>query len=790
MKLSWLFQWMFLVMAFEVNSQELYQTIRGKVLDKSSELPLIGATILLANSNPINGSVTDLNGNFRFSNIPIGRKEIIVSFLGYETARLNNIDVNSKKEIVLTIKLEEKAFIGNEFVVSSEADKRQANNKMATVSARTFSVDESKRYAGSLNDVSRMAQNYAGVQSADDARNDLVIRGNSSIGVLYRLEGVDIPNPNHFSFFGSTGGPVSILNNNLLSNSDFYTGAFPAEFGNAIAGVFDLKLRNGNNEKNEFMGQFGINGFEAMAEGPIKKKQSSFLVNLRYNNLDFYKKLGVNLGTQAVPTYFDGTFRLHFTHKKGYTALFGLGGSSYVEFLDSERNEDESFFNNDASDLLYSTTLAATGLIHTRLIKNGYVKFTLSYNYSKNNVSVDTINPGSVETFSTYKNNSVQGKYSAYLVYNKKLCKRHLLKAGVMADQLFFNLDEKFYDNQLNTFLFRQKFDGTTQLLQPFAQWKFKLSENFDLNAGIHSLLYLFNYTSTIEPRIGLQYKLKNTDLLSLGYGLHGQVAPSSIYFKRVNRLSGSYPNPNKNLTPYKSHQLVLSYDHFVNTKVRTKAELYYQKLVDVPVGFRSSSYSLLNQGADFGFGFPDTLTNAGFGMNYGLEFTLEQFLNRGFYYLVTTSLFESKYQPSDGNWYNTVFNTNYSVNVLTGKEFEVFKNKSSKRRHLINFNGRFVANGGQRYTPILKNESLQKGEIVTDQSKVYHNKYKDYIRLDFKIGWKFDGHKVSQEVSFDIQNVTNRKNIFNQEFDIKTGETNTRYQLGRLPVVLYRIYF
>lgn len=143
---------------------------------------------------------------------------------------------------------------------------------MATVSARSFTVEETSRYAGSLNDPSRMAANYAGVSSTSDARNDIIIRGNSPLGVLWRLNGMEIPNPNHFGSLGTTGGPVSILNNNLLDKSDFLTGAFPAEYGNALAGVFDLQMRSGNNEKTEFLGQVGFNGFELGAEGPIGKK--------------------------------------------------------------------------------------------------------------------------------------------------------------------------------------------------------------------------------------------------------------------------------------------------------------------------------------------------------------------------------------------------------------------------------------------------------------------------------------------------------------------------------------
>ena len=256
------------------------QTIRGTVVDKYNKLPLPGANVILLDSNPLLGVATGPDGKFRLENVPVGRVSIAVKYIGYSDVVIRNRELISGKELVLDIEMEEKVIQSEEVVVV--ADKTKPINKLAAVSARGFTIEESQRYAGSMNDVARMASNYAGVISADDARNDIIIRGNSPTGLLWRLEGVDIPSPNHYSTFGATGGPVSMLNNNVLANSDFITGAFPAEYGNALSGVFDLKMRNGNNEKHEFLGQIGFNGFELGAEGPISKKNgSSYLISRR-----------------------------------------------------------------------------------------------------------------------------------------------------------------------------------------------------------------------------------------------------------------------------------------------------------------------------------------------------------------------------------------------------------------------------------------------------------------------------------------------------------------------------
>ncbi|HIO73636.1 MAG TPA: carboxypeptidase-like regulatory domain-containing protein, partial [Flavobacteriales bacterium] len=239
---------------------QITQTIRGTIIDAQSLSPLPGANIVLLGTSPPVGSSSNEFGEFRIEDVPIGRRGVQVTFLGYNPLSIPNILVTSAKEVVLTISLEEKVFMREEIVIEAKIDKSKPLNQMATVSARTFSVEETSRYAGSFRDPARLATNFAGVSGSSDQRNDIIIRGNSPIGVLWRFDGLDIPNPNHFTVQGTNGGPISILNNNLLTNSGFYTGAFPAEYGNAIAGVFDLKMRNGNNEKHEFIGQFGMNG--------------------------------------------------------------------------------------------------------------------------------------------------------------------------------------------------------------------------------------------------------------------------------------------------------------------------------------------------------------------------------------------------------------------------------------------------------------------------------------------------------------------------------------------------
>jgi len=224
-------------------AQTLTQTIRGTINDIDSEVQLYGATVVVLNTGPLIGSSTDFDGNFRLDKVPVGRHDIKISMLGYEEQIIQNVQVGSGKEIVLHIKLRESMLnMKTVEITDQKSNKSEANNELATVSARQFSVEETKRYAGALNDPGRMALSFAGVAAANDMSNEIVIRGNSPRGLLWRMEGIEIPNPNHFSNQGSAGGAISMLSNNMMANSDFFTGAFPADYGNAASGVFDIRL--------------------------------------------------------------------------------------------------------------------------------------------------------------------------------------------------------------------------------------------------------------------------------------------------------------------------------------------------------------------------------------------------------------------------------------------------------------------------------------------------------------------------------------------------------------------
>lgn len=783
-----------------IKGQPITSTIRGKVIDKITNVPLAGANVVIPGTEPLKGTVTDQDGNFRLDNIPIGRTTIKVTYIGYHDVVLSNLNVNSARELILTIEMEESIVQNTTVVITGEKDKTIPANKMSTVSARSFTVEESQRYAGARNDVARMVSSFAGVTGTSDARNDIIIRGNSPTGLLWRLEGVDIPNPNHFAAFGTTGGPVSMLKSSTLKNSDFLTAAFPAEYGNALSGVFDLRMINGNDEKHEFTGNVAFNGIGIDAEGPIsRKKDISYLFNFRISTLGFFSRFNIEFGTgMAVPKFQDLTFKVNMPKTKfGSFSIFALGGRSYIAFINSTKdsnNRKTDFYSSDDRDITNRSDVGIIGITHRYIIsKTAYTSFAIAATYHHYETKIDSIIKTSSLTTSYKLDNFYETKLFSSFYINKKLSKKNNIKAGIIFTTLFYNLLDSTLRPGLKDFEREIDYHDYTFLLQPYAEWQFRISDNITLNSGLHFMYFIYNQSKSTEPRIGLKWEFAKRHSVGLGYGLHSQTVPINVFFTQEQAPGGNYYLTNDHLDLLKSQHFVFSYDWSIRDFMRLKAEVYYQKLFNIPVNSQLNDYfSILNLGANFDEQSPDFLSNTGTGENYGVEITLERFLHKGLYYLFTSSLYNSTYTGSDGITRNTAFNGGYNLNLLLGKEFHLpHKNKAVvKREKTLYFDFKTNLSGGQRYTPVNEQESILRQMVIYDNNQAYSQQFPYYSRTDLKIGFKMNGKRMTVEWGIEITNLFNRKNVYSQGFDVKTGQPYYIYQLGRLFIPQYTTTF
>jgi hypothetical protein len=778
------------------------QTVRGKMLDAQAKSPLIGASIFIKDSLPIIGTVTDVDGNFVLTNVPVGRQSFVCQYLGYKSRVISNIVVTSGKEVILEISLEESVESLNEFVVNGNSNKDKPNNDLAKVSARTFSMEEVNRYSGGRNDVSRLAASFAGVSAPNDSRNDIVVRGNSPTGLLWRVEGLPMASTNHFSTLGTTGGPVSALNTNLLKTSDFLTAAFPAEYGNANGAVFDIEMRNGNDQKAEYTLQLSaFSGLEFLTEGPInKEKGTSYLASYRYGIASL-----AATGTSAIPYYQDLSFNINLGKTPlGRLSLFGLLGKSSIDFFGQDIEETD-IFGDPNRDAYISSQLGLVGIkLNTLFSANTYLKTSIGVSTNRSEYEQDNLIKDSTGQFlRLYRAAEVQDfetRYTLNSVLTNKFSARFSLKSGTVLEVFDVDAISKDRDNRLeipdnNTdgtpdyFITTRNTQEQFLLSQYFSQGEYKFTDNLSLTFGVHAQHLTYTSDYSIEPRTALSWQFKPKQRISFGYGLHSQMVPLPIMLYREQNNNGEFIATNDNLEFSKSHHFVIGHDLNLGTNWRVKTEVYYQSLFNIPVENTPSSYSLVNEGADFTFNENGSLVNEGTATNYGLELTIEKFFSKGFYMLATGSIYESLYKGSDNIERSTAFNNQLVGNVLLGKEWKIGKTK----KNALTIDTKLTTSQGNPYTPINLNGTIENaGREVLFSDQANSLRYESYLRWDVKFGIQLNSKKkkITHKFYIDLQNVLNRKNEFNQRFNQATGQINRIDQMGFFPDVLYRIQF
>jgi hypothetical protein len=762
-----------------VCAQTITQTVRGTIIDEDGKFPLPGATVVVMGSNPLKGAVTNENGEFRLTNVAVGRISLEIKFIGYEDLIVPNILVNSGKENVLDLKMRE-SFVKMDEIVVTAQKKGEVLNEMAVISSRSFSVEETNRYAGSLQDPSRMVSAFAGVMSNPEGDNDIIVRGNSPRGILWRLEGIEIPNPNHFSDEGSTGGPINAINSELLSNSDFYTGAFAPEYGDALSGVFDMHMRSGNNEKHEYSLGIGVLGTDVLLEGPFAKNYSgSYLINYRYSSLAMLNEAGI-VDFDGVPKYQDIGFKfLMPTKRLGTFSLFGLGGLSSIAV------EEEDNDGNLTGKGNYSARLGVMGLNYTYSFNdNNLMKITLSGSgngskyYWEETDSAEHLLPNS-------KADWVKSSLRSSIMFSTKLNQRNRVIIGLKFTHHFYNMFEYYLDDDLNRWVYSINTKVDADYLQSYISWKWRITDDITAVSGLHGIHFSINNEISIEPRIGLKWQINPKQAVNLGYGIHSKVESIFAYYRIENSAEGESVSPNTGLGMSKASHYVLGYDHKFSKNLNSKIEFYYQKLYNIPVENNDSSvYSIINSDEGYADGI---LVNKGSGYNYGVELTLERYFANQYYFLITSSIYNSKYKTLEDKWRNTKYNGNYAVNFLAGKEFHIGNIQGKK---VLGVNTKIFYNGGLRYVPVKLQESREDGETVYDESKAWNERLNNIFQVNLSVTYRINRHRAGHEFILDIYNVTNARGKTWEYYNKYTDNIDYDRQLNILPNIMYRIHF
>jgi hypothetical protein len=764
-----------LILTTRLFAQQPTQTIRGTIIDAESNMPLKYASIGLENTTI--GTVTDSLGNFTLKNVAVGRYNIIASFLGYEPVVLKEIQVTSAKEVVLNITMKETTSTLGEVVIKAKVNKEQPLNSMATISAKMLSVEEAKRYAGGFDDPARLVSAFAGV-SSNVGNNAIVIRGNSPQSLQWKLEGVEISNPNHFADLAAFGGGgLTALSTQLLANSDFFSGAMPAEYNNALSGVFDIFMRNGNNQKHEHTFQLGAIGIDAASEGPFSKKsRSSYIFNYRYSTLGLLAPILPE--NAAGTTYQDLSFKLNFpTEKAGTFSVWGMGllDRSDAEAKDniSKWKYDSERENQDAKQFM-----GAAGISH-KILLNGkqYLKTTFATTAN----GIDFHSERLDSAFTSSPKNKISNKFYNFVAtsfLNTKFSAKHTNKSGFVVTNMDYDilLKNTTTGTPLQTIVDES---GNSTLVSAYSNSMMHINDKVSINIGLTGQWFTYNNAWTIEPRAGIKYRFAPIQTLSLAYGLHSRLERLNYYFIKdnLNQLI------NKELGFNKAHHLVLGYDISTSEFTHLKIEVYYQHLFDVPV-IAGSSFSLINQQNDWFF--DGKLQNTGKGRNYGLDITFEKYLSEGYYYTATVSLFNSQYQGGDNVWRDTRYNRNIALNLLIGKEWMLGK----KQNQILSLNTRLSFQGGDHYTPINTTQSIADKDVVFDETKAFSQQYSPAFTSHFTASYKLNKKKTAHEFALKIINLTQYKEYLGFRYNYHTQTVDTDREATFIPNISYKIEF
>lgn len=770
------------------NKEVQLQTLRGEVVDRGTGKGIANVLVELLNYTPRVAAITDKNGFFELIDVPIGYQRIRVNGAGYYDLVHSELVIVGKQSVI-KIKMEEELTM-DIAIIETNKKRRLRNTKMMTidemnvVSARPFNIEETNRYITGFGGPARAVTNYPGLLNTDDAQNYIVSRGSSPYGIQWMIEGVPIENPHHFATMGNTGALFPLLNNNLLASSDFINGAFAAQYNNVYAGMFDINMRKGNNERHEFSAQLSVYGAEFIAEGPFKKKGASFAIAARAGIFDVLQKLGVSLGTNAAPRYYDLNFKIDIpTKNAGRFSLFGVGGISDLAVL-YNGSPDEDAFVNAGINFYINTGFGLVGLNHHKFFENDFsLKTTASYLIEDYQLHRDTIYPDTLYPYFTMHN--FRQRIGLSSVLNKKFNNKLFLRGGVHAYLHFIAAKGEWRRrNELHSLA-----NEIQVLAGAFVEARYKVSNVFSFVLGVQGMYWSLNKNSwAVEPRVALDWRIGKRHRLSLGYGWHSKIQSFAVAFLVKKQNNGLYDNSNRELGLNRSHQAVLSYDTYLARYWGIKANAYIMYNTDVAVQKRSSSFSIANYG-NFAI-YPDStnLVNAGKSVNYGVEFSIEKFFNKGLYGLLSAAYQRAFYHGSDQVWRNSAFDAQHVTSLVMGKEFKIGR----KKRNVIYGDCRFNLHGGLPYTPIDLEASKRAGREVLMEDQAFSKRLGLYKRIDVRVGARFNHRKkrISHHIYVVIQNVAQFKNDFEVRYNPATEKIVTTKQFGFVPNLFYQVHF
>lgn len=709
------------------------ETIRGTVFDVKSHLPLPFARISIVGTGK--GAVANADGEYR-TNVKVGHYTIKAGANGYVSST-QEVTVSSAHQSVIDFELKEIVYQGDTVVVVG-SNALDPVNKNASVSVTPFSIQDVNRYAAAFQDPSRMAENFAGVFGRGTTNNYITVRGGSPIELLWRLDGIDIPNPNHFGKNGSTGGLVSAINSDMLGNSDFYTGAFPSMYGGKMSAVFDLHTRDGNSEKYEGTAQLSLAGTELMLEGGIPVTDgSSFLLGYRYSTIKLIQDAGL-LNFSTIPNFSDAMGKLHFK----------LGGRDQINFTGLWGKASIDLNYTKDGELGSGSGIAVAGINWQHIFSDNFIT-QLLINHVENSFDEGVGSSQQENTTLTYNTVKAIANYSPSLDHN--------FEVGLTAQKMNFNTNQLAGNNIA--------FSQATNLYQAYLNWNWHIVQQLVLNTGIYSQYIAYDSASSFEPRVSLSYSPSEEHTFAVAFGVHRQ--PEPIQFTQ-------------------SLHYVVGYTLRPSADVLIKLEGYEKDYSHVPIHASTfDSYSFLNEGFAKTIDYSD-LVNKGVGKTYGAELSIMKHYDNGYYITFTGSYVRQRFAGSDGIWRWGSFDNIYIFNFVSGYDIPVGRN------NVLTLSEKFTIAGGGAYTPFDLQRSTQAGYGILDSANAFGARNPPYVRLDINAEYHINWRSSALIIYASIINALGIDNVVDRQFTnyFSTPSIEELYDLPFLPIIGVKFEF
>lgn len=730
--------------------------IKGKVSDLNSKEYLIGANVLVQGTTM--GASTNENGEFTIPNVPIGNHTIRFSYIGYETIVKTDVVVRPERITFVNVELKQSAFQSDEISVTAGYFQ---NKDVSNVNAVNFNAEEIKRSPGSMGDVSRILLAMPSTAKVSDDQNDLAVRGGSPSENGFFVDGISVPNINHFPSIGATGGPIGILNIDFIDNVNFLTSGFSPKYGDRLSSIVDIQYREGNREKFEMQADLNLSGFGGGIEGPLPGGKGSWMISGKKSYLDIIMDLFFDSG--AMPRMADLQGKV----------VYDINKQHKLSLLDIFAHNTEDFNSQDAIDLdsddygSIENIQNTVGLSWRALWNNNFYSITsashslITFTNEFFKVSTDEL---------TYMGDNSEQYVNFRNINYAQLSLRTNLEFGVDFNRASGKYDYTRASDTTNlgtvnpTFVIKNSINPikagafVNLIISPFNKLTFSL--------GLRNDWYSINNKYLFSPRFSISYDINDVCKIFTNGG---------IFYQRLPMVLLSQTENNERLSIIKAYHYGLGLEYLLNEDTKLTLEVYDKEYTDLPLDANNPARSIIDDGlSNNDFGNYLSLYSNGRAYTRGIEFLIQKKLAKDIYGLISGSYFRSRYQGYDGKWYNRVYDNKIIFSLIGGY----------KPNEEWEFSVRWTFAGGCPYTPYdIENSKAARYGII-DQNRIMEERYPAYHSLHFRVDKKFFFSNQSLDIYISLWNVYNRKNVADYSWNSEKNIQETSTQWGLLPII------